>query len=132
MFTGVPNLAWVYGYGRYSWTLRAELIAGFVCKLLKHMQECHLGSVKPAIRAEDIDMQLLPWADPEDMNSGYMLRNVDRLPKRGNKPEWQHSQDYLYESEVLPNVDFTDEIFVYAPSESTHSRMHQPHLGNQA
>ncbi len=132
MFTGVPNLAWVYGYGRYSWTLRAELIAGFVCKLLKHMQESHLGSVKPAIRSEDIDMQLLPWADPEDMNSGYMLRNVDRLPKRGNKPEWQHSQDYLYESEVLPNVDFTDEIFVYAPSESTHSRMHQPHLGNQA
>jgi cation diffusion facilitator CzcD-associated flavoprotein CzcO len=113
MFTGVPNMAWVYGYGRYSWTLRAELIAQFVCKLLHHMQEHHLASVKPSIRAEDTDMQLLPWTDLQDMNAGYVLRGVDRMPKRGSKPEWQHSQDYLYESEVLPNVDFSDEIFVY-------------------
>ncbi len=117
LFTGVPNLAWVYGYGRYSWTLRAELIAQFVCKLLQHMQDSNVASVMPAIRAEDIDMQLLPWTDLKDMNAGYAIRSVDRMPKRGSKPEWQHSQDYLYESEVLPSVDFSDEIFVYASSD---------------
>ena len=34
MFTGIPNMAWVFGYFRASWTLRADLIADFVCRLL--------------------------------------------------------------------------------------------------
>ena len=38
MFTGVPNLLWVFGYFRASWTLRADLIADFVCRLLHHMK----------------------------------------------------------------------------------------------
>ena len=47
------------------------------------------------------------------MNAGYLLRGLDRLPRRGGKPEWQHSQDYLYEREVLPSVDFSDPRFSY-------------------
>ena len=39
MFTGVPNLAWVFGYFRGSWTIRSEIIAGFVCRLLNHMKK---------------------------------------------------------------------------------------------
>ena len=39
MFTGIPNLAWVFGYFRASWTLRADLVGDFVCRLLKHMDE---------------------------------------------------------------------------------------------
>jgi cation diffusion facilitator CzcD-associated flavoprotein CzcO len=39
MFTGVPNMAWVFGYFRASWTLRADLVADFVCRLLNHMKE---------------------------------------------------------------------------------------------
>ena len=38
MFTGVPNMVWVFGYFRASWTLRADLVADFVCRLLKHMK----------------------------------------------------------------------------------------------
>lgn len=114
LFTGVPNLAWVFGYGRYSWTLRAELVGEFVCRLLGHMRATGSGSVTPALRPGDAAMELLPWTDPEDMNSGYLMRGVDRMPKRGNQPEWQHSQDYLYESRALPSVDFTDPVFRYA------------------
>lgn len=47
MFSGVPNMAWVYGYGRYSWTLRAELVGQFVCKLLQHMQTRKARHVTP-------------------------------------------------------------------------------------
>jgi len=39
MFTGVPNMAWVFGYFRASWTLRTDLVAEFVCRLLTHMKE---------------------------------------------------------------------------------------------
>ena len=45
MFTGVPNMAWVFGYFRASWTLRSELIADFVCRLLNHMDERQAHSV---------------------------------------------------------------------------------------
>mgnify|MGYP005663075295 FL=1 len=48
MFTGVPNLAWVFGYFRGSWTIRSEIIAGFVCRLLNHMKKNGAKSVEPA------------------------------------------------------------------------------------
>ncbi len=39
-------------------------------------------------------MPLLPWIDPENFNPGYLMRGMHLLPKRGDKPEWQHTQDY--------------------------------------
>lgn len=113
MFTGVPNMAWVYGYGFYSWTLRVELIGDFVCRLLGHMQRIGAKSVVPALRPEDADMVLMPWIDTETLNPGYLLRSLHRLPRRGDKPDWQHSQDYEYEKRVLPAVDFSNPIFSY-------------------
>ena len=113
LFTGVPNMAWVYGYGRYSWTLRAELVGEFVCRLLQHMRRHGHRRVTATLRPEDADMDLLPWVDPEDMNPGYLLRALDRLPRRGSRPEWQHSQDYLAEREALPATDLSDPLFVY-------------------
>ena len=113
MFTGVPNMAWVYGYGFYSWTLRVELIGNFVCRLLGHLQHTGAKSMVPTLRPEDAGMSLKPWVDTETLNPGYLLRSLHRLPRRGDKPEWQHSQDYEYEKQVLPTVDFTDSIFSY-------------------
>ena len=68
MFTGMPNLAWVFGYFRGSWTIRSELIAEFVCRLLNHMRKTGAKSVQPALRAEDTDMPLFDWMDEEDFN----------------------------------------------------------------
>ena len=50
MFTGVPNMAWVFGYFRASWTLRTDLVADFVCRLLTHMQTKGVKKVVPALR----------------------------------------------------------------------------------
>ena len=70
MFTGVPNLAWVFGYFRASWTLRADLVADFVCRLLQHMDRNGAQRVTPALRSEDRDMKLMPWIDPANFQSG--------------------------------------------------------------
>src|SRR5207248_8333615 len=83
MFTGVPNMAWVFGYFRASWTLRADLVADFVCRLLNHMKAKGARKVAPALRPEDRKMPLLPWIDPENFNPGYMMRGMQWLPKRG-------------------------------------------------
>jgi cation diffusion facilitator CzcD-associated flavoprotein CzcO len=113
MFTGVPNLAWVMGYFRASWTLRVDLLGDLICRLLHHMDELGARRVVPALRAEDADMPLLEWIHPENFNPGYLRRAVDRLPRRGDRPEWQHTQDYWREKDELPAADLDDGCLLY-------------------
>jgi cation diffusion facilitator CzcD-associated flavoprotein CzcO len=114
MFTGVPNMAWVFGYFRASWTLRTDLVAEFVCRLLTHMNDKGAKKVVPALRPEDHNMPLLSWIDPENFNPNYLMRDMHLLPKRGDKVEWQHSQDYWAEKDQFPAIDLDDEAFVYS------------------
>jgi cation diffusion facilitator CzcD-associated flavoprotein CzcO len=114
MFTGLPNLLWVLGYFRgASWTLKADLVSDFLCRLLNHMTRRAVKKVVVTLRPEDEAMALAPWVDPETFNPGYLQRGLGVLPKRGDKPEWAHSQDYWREKEELPGVDLDDPIFVY-------------------
>jgi len=116
MFTGLPNLLWVFGYFRASWTLRADLLSDFVCRLLQHMDDKGVSKVSVALRPEDRDMEILPWIDTQNFNPGYLQRGMHLLPKRGSKPEWQHTQDYWHEKEVIPAIDLDDPVFVYEGS----------------
>jgi hypothetical protein len=111
-------MVWVFGYFRASWTLRADLVADFVCRLLAHMEAKGAKRVEVALRPEDAGMKLLPWMDTENFNPNYLLRALDKLPKRGEKPEWQHSQDYWREKDELPAVDLDGAEFVYAALEA--------------
>ena len=114
MFTGIPNMAWVFGYFRASWTLRADLVADFVCRLLNHMKQTGARRVEVALRPEEQDMPRLSWIDTENFNPGYVLRGMHLLPKRGDRPEWQHTQDYWTEKDAFPAIDLNDKTFVYA------------------
>ena len=114
MFTGVPNMLWIFGYFRASWTLRVDLLADFVCHLLAHMEAKRVKQVEVKLRPEDHNMPLLPWIDPENFNPGYLMRSMHLLPKRGDKPEWQHTQDYWREKEEIPAIDLDGREFVYS------------------
>lgn len=114
MFTGVPNMVWVFGYFRASWTLRVDLLGDFVCRLLNHIDEKGVHRVEPVIPAADEGMALSPWIDPENFNPGYLMRSMHLLPKRGAKPEWQHTQDYWREKEEIPAIDLDGAEFRYA------------------
>jgi cation diffusion facilitator CzcD-associated flavoprotein CzcO len=113
MSTGIPNMAWVFGYFRASWTLRTDLVADFVCRLLSHMKQKGVSKVVPALRPQEDNMPLHSWIDPENFNPGYLMRDMHLLPKRGDKPEWQHSQDYWAEKDEFPAIDLDDAAFVY-------------------
>jgi cation diffusion facilitator CzcD-associated flavoprotein CzcO len=113
MFTGVPNMVWVFGYFRASWTLRTDLVADFVCRLLAHMKNRGTKKVVTALRPQDRDMPLMSWIDPENFNPGYLMRDMHLMPKRGDKPEWQHSQDYWAEKDEFPAIDLDDAAFNY-------------------
>jgi cation diffusion facilitator CzcD-associated flavoprotein CzcO len=113
MFSGVPNMAWVFGYLRTSWTMRADLVAQFVCRLLNHMTGKGVTTVTPELREEDKDMPALPWVDDENFNAGYLMRSIHLLPKQGDRVPWSHSQDYYAEKDELPNADLDDGTLVY-------------------
>jgi cation diffusion facilitator CzcD-associated flavoprotein CzcO len=114
MFTGVPNMAWVFGYFRASWTLRVDIVSDFVIRLLQHMQEVGARKVTVALGPEDEGMPVLPWTDPENFNPGYLVRGLHLLPRRGNKPKWQHTQDHWADVKAFAGIDLRDPVFVYA------------------
>ncbi len=113
MFTGIPNMIWVFGYFRASWTLRADLISDFACRLLHHMDDVGARRVTPQLRPDDADMPILSWIDPENFNPNYLMRSLHLLPKRGDKPEWMHTQDYWTEKDALPAADLDDGCLRY-------------------
>ena len=114
MFTGLPNLCWVFGYFRAAWTLRADLVCAFVCRILNHMAEHGLHRVVPRLRDEDREEPPLSWIGEENFNPGYLMRSMHLMPRRLAKPEWGHTQDYWTEREVLPSVAPTDDCLEYA------------------
>ena len=108
MITDVPNMAYVFGYFRASWTLRADLVSQFVCRLLTKMDEQGTPIVVPQLRPEDADMPLLDWSDPENFNPGYVMRSQHRMFKRGDREPWTHHKEYTEERAILPTADLDD------------------------
>jgi cation diffusion facilitator CzcD-associated flavoprotein CzcO len=113
MFTGIPNLAYVFGYFRASWTLRADLVSDFVCRLLATMTDRGATMVVPTRRDVDTDMTLGPWVDPENFNPSYLTRSMHLMPKQGSHDPWRLLHDYDLEKELLPSADLDDGTLVF-------------------
>jgi cation diffusion facilitator CzcD-associated flavoprotein CzcO len=114
MFTDVPNLASIFGYFRYSWTLRVDVVGEFVCRLLQHMREEKIQEVSVQLRPEEKkSMAVYSWIDEKDFNPGYLTRNKLAMPKRGAIDEWSHSQDYLKDQKEFPRINLKDSVFHY-------------------
>lgn len=114
MFTGVPNMVWVFGYFRASWTLRVDMLGDFVCSLLNHMDAKGARRVEVQFRPEDEGMELLPWIEADNFNPGYLMRGLDQMPRRGDKPEWRHNQDYWRERDEIPAISLDGPEFAYS------------------
>lgn len=103
MLQDVPNLAFTIGYTNASWTLKADLVAEFVSRLLKQMDTggydtCVAHLSDPSVTPEPI----------MDFNSGYVLRSVGELPKQGSKEPWKLRQDYAVDLRRLRHGSLDD------------------------
>jgi len=103
MLSGVPNFALTIGYTNASWTLKADLVATYVCRLLRHLDATGQQIVTPL--APDSG-ELAPLID---LKSGYVLRAVDRLPKQGPKAPWRLHQNYPRDVLLMRHGRLTDE-----------------------
>ena len=114
MFDEVPNMMWVFGYLRASWTLRADLLGDHLCRLLGHMDKRGATVVTPKLRPQDEGMELRPWIEADNFNAGYLQRNMHLMPKQGAHDPWVMTQDYERDAKELPTVDLDDGTLVYS------------------
>ena len=95
MFSNVPNLAYSIGYTNASWTLKCELIARYVCRILKHMKEHGYSTATPRVHGN-------PGEEPAiGLTSGYVQRALPNLPKQGSKTPWKLYQNYALDLVTL-------------------------------
>ncbi|MBC7768947.1 MAG: NAD(P)/FAD-dependent oxidoreductase [Phycisphaerales bacterium] len=92
MLSGVPNLAFVFGYTNASWTLRADLISEYVCRLINYLDDYDLASATP--RFDPAEFEDKPFVD---FSSGYFQRVAHLLPKQTSRAPWKQNQSYAHD-----------------------------------
>jgi monooxygenase len=109
MFSGVPNFAITFGYTNASWTLKADLVSEFFCRLLNYMDAKGFDTVEPQHPGNDVDE--LPFMD---FNPGYFQRSMDKLPKSGSRAPWRLKQNYLFDMRTIRRGKIADEGLRFA------------------
>ncbi len=105
MFSDIPNLALSFGYTNASWTLKADLTAGYLCRLLNTMRERGLRQATP--RLGDEPLEVVPFLD---FTSGYVARAMDKFPKQGSRAPWRLHQNYLKDVFALRHGSIDDHM----------------------
>ena len=109
MLSGVPNLSLVMGYTNASWTLKADLVSSYVCRLLEHMAAHGYAVATPSAPPEPDRAPFL------DLASGYVQRSLAQLPRQGIRPPWRLHQNYLRDRRLMRRGPLEDEGITFAP-----------------
>ncbi len=110
-YSDVPNLASSFGYINASWTLRADLTAQYVCRLLNHLRATGTDTCTPRLRPTDRDMPAKPWID--GFSAGYIQRALPRLPKQGDRQPWVNPQHYATDRKMLLRDPLSDGVMQF-------------------
>jgi monooxygenase len=109
MYSDVPNLASVFGYTNASWTLKADLVCEYVCRLLNHMDRHGFRQATP--RNDDPTLTEEPWVN---FSSGYIQRALPHQPKQGSKRPWKLYQNYVLDLLTLRHGSVRDRAMVFS------------------
>lgn len=112
MFEGIPNLASTFGYTNASWTLKADLTADFVTRLLKYMDKNDILEARPIAEGEVGDE---PWLD---FSSGYVTRVMDQFPKQGTEAPWRLHQNYVKDIFLLRHGNLDDGVLRFRKADT--------------
>ncbi len=123
MISGVPNFASVFGYINASWTLKADLICGYLCRLLNFMDRKGARQVTPKSHGETAAAPFV-----ENFTSGYMQRALASWPRQGSKSPWRVYQNYIRDTISLKWTSVDDDALEFsnppkASSEPAHREL---------
>ncbi|TCM70824.1 cyclohexanone monooxygenase [Acinetobacter calcoaceticus] len=110
MVSDVPNMAMVIGYINASWTLKVDIAAHYICRLLNHMDRKGYAEVIP----QGDQAELLEDTVMGSLSSGYIARAADVMPKQGKHAPWKVSNNYLADRKDLKNAKFDDRVLQFS------------------
>jgi len=110
MLSGVPNLVYMIGYTNASWTLKVDLVAEYVVRLLRHLRDHGLGVAVPE---RDPDVEEAPFLD---FGAGYVQRSIDELPKQGTRAPWRLAMNYAIDAVALRRSRVDDDAVRFVPA----------------
>lgn len=111
MLSGVPNFAFTVGYTNSSWTLKADLVAEYVVRVLNRMYESGTDVVVPVN-----DDPAMPTRPLMDFKAGYVTRAMDRLPRAGSRRPWRLGQNYPSDLITLRHRTLDDDAITWLRS----------------
>jgi cation diffusion facilitator CzcD-associated flavoprotein CzcO len=103
MLSGIPNLCYIVGYTNASWTLKADLVCEYMCRLIKHMDSKGYGE---CVAIKDSTVEEEPFLD---FAAGYVLRSVDSFPHQGSRAPWRLRMNYYRDVVTLRHGPVADE-----------------------
>lgn len=117
MIQGIPNFIWVFGYTNAPWTLKCDITARYLCRLIKHM-DAQQKAVATPIDQHD---QMLAEGILDEFSSGYVQRATHLMPKQGKQAPWRIDMHYENDKRVLLKAPLEDGILVFEPRAQHHS-----------
>ncbi len=112
MFANIPNWAALFGYTAASWTLKIDLAADYISRLLTYMDEHNYATVAPV--PEDKEMETIPLMANLG-SASYVQRSKDRMPRQGTEKPWSNPDNYLTDYISLKFSSFEDGVLTYEP-----------------
>jgi monooxygenase len=109
MLSGLPNVVYTVGYTNASWTLKADLVSEFVCRLLNYMDANGFDTVVPEHPGSAVDER--PFME---FSPGYVARAIDELPKQGSRTPWRLNQSYVRDVRLIRRGKVADEGLRFA------------------
>jgi len=118
MYSNVPNLASAFGYTNASWTLKCDLISGYVCRLLNYMDRNGYATCMPRMNERSVKTE-----PAMDFSSGYIQRALSTLPRQGSRFPWRLNQNYVRDLKLIRYGRLNDGAMEFraAPSHRSHS-----------
>ena len=105
----MPNMAWMFGYTNAPWTLKSDIAGEYLCRLFKHMDDKGLQVAMPRdLEGCSMDIGML-----DNLNSGYVQRAKDTLPRQGNKLPWKVLMNYERDSKMLLKESIDDGVLQF-------------------
>jgi monooxygenase len=106
----IPNLAWIFGYTNAPWTLKSDIAGRYLCRLFKHMDENGLTVATP----HDTEDSALDIGMLDQLQSGYVQRAKDTLPRQGTRNPWKVLMHYGQDSRLLLEDPVDDGLLTFA------------------
>jgi cation diffusion facilitator CzcD-associated flavoprotein CzcO len=116
----IPNLAWVFGYTNASWTLKSDIAGAYLCRLLRHMDVGGHTVATP----RDVENSALDVGMLDQLQSGYVQRGKNVMPRQGSKDPWKVLMDYEKDSTMLLEDPIQDGLLEFGAPARAHEAVH--------